>query len=374
MSSVSRLLTGAVLSALVLFGCRDGDSAAKGSAAPHEVARSDGHHKGPRSKRASRSKRSRRTLEQALTKGSSMLAVLPDTQGYSAHFPGIFAAQTAWIRAHAAELDIRYVVHLGDVVNEDQPREWRRASDAMRLLDGVVPYAVTTGNHDYSDRNQRQTHFNEFFSFEKASSTAGFGGAYRSGKLENTYHLFSAAGHAFILLSLEWGPRQSVVDWANKVMDQYADRLGILATHAYLYSDNRRYDHTNEGLRQRFGPHHTTRDSNDGEELWQKLVRRHRFVMVLSGHVLGDGEGYLESRTDVGSVCHQMLSNYQTRKLGGQGYLRLIEFSPRGPGVEVFTYSPLYDRLLRGKSHELSFDLEPGRSSAARMAAAAGEL
>jgi len=367
MLRAKRLLTFAASSVFALCGCRDDEPPANGSAV---TLRESAGSERDRASSGSGSEGSRHTLEQLLTKGSSLLAVLPDTQTYSARFPGIFAAQTGWLRARAAELDVRYVVHLGDIVDKDEPRQWRRARDAMRLLDGAVPYALTTGNHDYSDRRERKTRLNEFFSFEQARAAAGFGGAYRPGELENTYHLFSAGARDFLLLSLEWGPRQSVVDWANRVMEQHQERLGILTTHAYLYEDDRRYDHTDESLRQRHAPHRTTPDANDGEELWQKLVRRHRFVMVLSGHVLGDGEGYLESRTDVGSVCHQMLSNYQMRKLGGQGYLRLIEFSPGGGGVKVFTYSPLYDRLLEAKGHELAFELDPGPGADTRIATA----
>ena len=57
--------------------------------------------------------------------------------------------------------------------------------------------------------------------------------------------------------------------------------------------------------------------------------------MTFNGHVLGDGTGYLASVTDQGNICHQMLSNYQFRNLGGEGYLRMLEFQrgrPHGEG------------------------------------------
>jgi hypothetical protein len=81
----------------------------------------------------------------ALTAGSSLSAVLPDTQVYSLRFPGLFHAQTSFLRENAARLDLRYVVRLGDVVNINTHLEWQRASQAMALLHDSVPYAIAIG-------------------------------------------------------------------------------------------------------------------------------------------------------------------------------------------------------------------------------------
>ena len=57
-------------------------------------------------------------------------------------------------------------------------------------------------------------------------------------------------------------------------------------------------------------------------------MRRHNFVFTFNGHVLNRGTGFLSSKNDQGSKVQQMLVNYQTRKLGGEGYLRLVECFP----------------------------------------------
>jgi 3',5'-cyclic AMP phosphodiesterase CpdA len=293
------------------------------------------------------------------TAGAFSLAVLPDTQIYSRSYPGLFLAQTGWIAAQAGARNIRFVIHLGDVVHENTPVEWERAARAMALLDGVVPYAIVPGNHDYGPNGSaatRQTGLNEYFSFAALSAEPTFGGAWQEGRLENTYHLFSGGGQDFILLALEWAPRDEVIAWGNEIMRSYPDRLGILATHAYLNQDGQRYDHRSVTSPQDFNPHlySTPGPVNDGEELWQKLVRHHRFVMTLNGHVLGRSTGYLASRTDRGTTCHQMLSNYQTRAWGGDGYLRLIECLPNQT-VRVFAYSALHDRILPDPDHSFCF-------------------
>jgi hypothetical protein len=302
---------------------------------------------------------------------STMLVVLPDTQIYSLLYPGVFTAQTSWIAANAVDRQIAYVLHLGDIVDQNTPMEWDRAVRAMNQLDNVVPYALATGNHDYGpagNARTRDTLLNDYFPYAKAAAMPSFGGAIEPGKLDNTYHLLSVGGRDYVVISLEWGPRDGVVDWATRVMDQYPNRYGILITHAYLNWNDRRYDIKEAGNPanpQDFNPHYygTAGGVNDGEELWQKLVRKYPFVMVFNGHVLADGTGYLASVTDRGNICHQMLSNYQFRpRLGGDGYMRLIEFLEDGQTVRVFSYSPLDDSFLTEPDQNYTFklDLPPG--------------
>lgn len=296
------------------------------------------------------------------TANSFMFVALPDTQVYSQLYPGLFDAQTAWIASNAKKRNIVYVFHLGDITNNNTPAEWQHAADALSLLDGVVPYAVVPGNHDYGpsgDASTRTTLMNDYLSYARTSTWPTFGGAYQVGRLDNTFHLFTAGNRPFVLLALEWGPRDEVIAWANSVMDRYPDRYGILITHAYLNNDDLRYDWKDTNHPQDFDPHsYATPGVNDGEELWQKLVRRHRFVMVVNGHVLGDGTGYLASKTDTGVTCHQVLANYQFRDLGGEDYMRLFEFLADGTTVRVHTYSALYDSFLTDADQSFSFKMD----------------
>lgn len=298
-----------------------------------------------------------------LAADSSVIALLPDTQFYSWRHTDVFIRQTQWLAAHAPRLDIRFVLHLGDIVHRNSPREWTRAALALSRLDGAVPYAVVPGNHDYGPNGNartRDTGLNDALAFDQHAARPTFGGAFQPGRLDNTYHLFEASGHRFIVIALEWGPRDEVVAWANAVMHRHPDRRGILVTHAYLYRDGRRYDHTHPEWKQANNPHayRTPGGVNDGEQLWQKLVRHHPFVMTVNGHVTGTGTAYLQSHTDAGTVCHQMLSNYQMRDRGGEGYLRLLELHADGSTVTVHTYSPWLDRRIIEPDQHFAFELE----------------
>ncbi|MBA2115424.1 hypothetical protein HOV93_26050 [Planctomycetes bacterium FF15] len=323
-------------------------------------------------------------VQRSFAEGSWTLALLPDTQVYSVRYPGLFSTQTAWLRAHAKERNIQYVLHLGDITDNNTRKEWERASESMQLLDGHVPYALAGGNHDYGpsgDASTRETFLNEYFSFEKLAAMPGFGGAFEKEKLDNTYHLFEIGEQKWIVIALEWGPRDVVVDWANEVMSKHADRKGILVTHAYLYSDSRRYDHTEKSKPNHWNPHNyrTPDGVNDGQELWDKLVRKHNFVFTFNGHVLNDGTGYRADPNDNGQMVHQILANYQMGEMGGEAYLRLLEFDPDGNTVHMLAYSPLYDRYLLASDHTFTIKLDqapadqPEETATAEIAASSIE-
>jgi hypothetical protein len=241
----------------------------------------------------------------------------------------------------------------------------RGRPSSMQLLADVVP--VTDGPRQPRlrpvgrrvDARDRAQHGTSRTTTPRARDT--FGGRLRARASSTTRITCSTAGgHAWIAVALEWGPRDEVIAWANDVMTQHPDRLGIFVTHAYLNNNDRRYDHTDTEHPQDFNPHEyaTPGGVNDGEELWQKLVRKHRFVMTLSGHVVGDGTGYLASTTDRGNICHQMMSNFQMRELGGEGYMRLLELLPDGETLVVRTYSPVYDRYLMGADQQMTLTLD----------------
>lgn len=304
--------------------------------------------------------------------GSWTLAVLPDTQYYTVAAPEIFQAQTRWIASQKEARNIVYVLHLGDIVNNNKLSQWTNAQSALSVLDGHVPYALVPGNHDYGNNgstDSRQTYLNDFFPYANYLSWPTFGGAFVPGHMENTYHCFTAGGQDWLILALEFGPRDAVVAWANGIVAAHPQRKVILITHAYLYFDNTRYDWATKGSSQSWNPYaYPTGDdpegTNDGEDLWQKLVRRHRgFVLTVNGHVLNDGLGRLSSWGDHTNIVHQMLVNYQVRAQGGEGYLRLLEFLPDGRTVQVKAYSPYLDHYLTDGQNQFTLDLQPSPPS-----------
>src|SRR5690606_23339285 len=113
------------------------------------------------------------------------------------------------------------------------------------------------------------------------------------------------------------------------------------------------YDRTNKDLKQKWAP-----GKNDGEALWQNLLKKHENVfLVLSGHVLGDGQGRLTSVGDHGNSVHQILCNYQMLRQGGNGFLRLMEFKPDGT-IQNKSYSPSLDEYKTDPANQFTLELD----------------
>ncbi len=286
--------------------------------------------------------------------GAFTIVLLPDTQHYTdnpKHHEG-FLRQTQWIADQQKARSIACVLHLGDITNNNTPDQWNVATKSMKVLDDAgVPYFMAPGNHDYSAKGacrDRTTDFSKFFPPSHFRGRPTFGGFYdrEPERVENSFHLFEAAGRKFVVICLEFGPRRDVVRWAGDVAARHAHREAILVTHAFTYFDDSRYDWKKHGEKQRWNPHSyalakaTKDDVTDGEELWQALVSKHgNFVFTANGHVLGDGLGLVRSTTPAGRVIPQMLVNFQMRPRGGDGWLRLLELRPDA-SMHVCDYSP----------------------------------
>ncbi|HLA84890.1 MAG TPA: LamG-like jellyroll fold domain-containing protein [Thermoguttaceae bacterium] len=296
-----------------------------------------------------------------ISPGSWTMVILPDTQRYSLTYPQIFTAQTNWIASHKTSQNIQMVLHEGDITHTLTTPEWNNAKTSMSVLDAAgVPYSMAIGNHDIV-HSTRGTLFNSPTYFGPGSAYAAqssIGGFFESliGKTDNSYSTFSAGGEDWLVFSTEFAPRNEVIAWMDGVATAHPNHNLILNTHAYLYSDDTRYDWATYGTAQLWNPHDPNSYAallasgttvNDGQELWDKLVKKHaNWKFVFNGHVLNDGTGWAASAGNHGNVVHQILANYQMDTNGGNGYLRVLEFMADGDTVKVSSYSPYQQAYL----------------------------
>jgi hypothetical protein len=290
--------------------------------------------------------------------GEFSIVFLPDSQDYSERSPRQFAAQTRWIVDNHARYNIQAVLHVGDVVNRNQPEQWANADAAIRILDAAdIPYLIAIGNHDYDTKASAErlaTAFNATFPPERFTAHAWWhGGFYEAGHTENGYCLLSTGGVDYLLLNLEFGPRQAVIDWANALLDRYPDRWVILITHSFLYIDGTR---VSEGDRHNPKQYRLGATANDGEDLWAKLVSRHDNIhWVQSGHHVGANAAYRRDESRGGTTVHQVFANWQQTANGGDGWLRIVTFGRRQARVQ--TFSTTLGRVNSGADHKFSVTL-----------------
>jgi 3',5'-cyclic AMP phosphodiesterase CpdA len=180
------------------------------------------------------------------------IVVLPDTQFYSSTHPEIFVAQTSWIARSKQSRNIGFVLHEGDIVDTPTSRDqWRNAASALRMLDGVVPYVLAPGNHDQVQGPIGLTHdaplLNEFFPASAVSAHPWPTGTFEPGRVQNHFQIIAAGGRQWLIVVLEFGPRDVVLAWADAVLRDHPALPAIIVTHAYMYLNNERYDRSKPG-------------------------------------------------------------------------------------------------------------------------------
>ena len=287
------------------------------------------------------------------------LAILPDTQKYAESFPHIFTAQTQWIARNRDEHNIVFALHEGDITNGNTEPQWRNAAESMSVLDGKVPYAIVMGNHDMGPGGACEVResplFNEYFPVSRYLSLPTFGGTFEPGKLENTYHRFEAADTGWLIVALEYLPRDRVLQWANDIIASHSDHHVLMLTHSHVYNDATLHgsstDHDSKPSS--IGIVSDPEGANDGQDTWRKALRRHeKMRFVFNGHF--PGAAHTVGKGNEGNAVHQMLSNYQHMDEGGGGYLRLITCDPSSRSVSVKTYSPYLDSYLTDPLNEFT--------------------
>ncbi len=302
---------------------------------------------------------------------SFTLAVLPDTQNYlptasnggRLDYVKVFESQTRWILQNHLRENIVFVLHEGDITSENSDLEWGLVNEIFSPLDGIVPYILTPGNHDVpshaqSPGNPRDTaNYNKTFPVDRFQHEPWWGG-HMEADPDQRFVLFTAGGTDFMVVTLEWMPNDEMLAWANEVVEAHPDRRVIVLTHSYLDSDETRI-----GPEDNRASHQAslwTDDTNNGEDIWEEFVRRHKNIfLVLCGHVLSCGR--LTSRGDHGNKVHQVLANYQGMENGGNGWLRLMRFEPAADRIVVSAYSPWLDRYSHDESDGFVLELSDAR-------------
>lgn len=284
------------------------------------------------------------------------LIALPDTQKYAASSSRyyIFNAQTQWIVDSKAARNIAHVTQLGDCVDDGgSTNQWDAADTAFSFLEDPattglpdgISYSIAVGNKDQSPSDDPDGDstalYNQYFGISRFSGRSYYGGYYGS-NFDNHYELFSASGMDFILISLEYGgSTQAVLDWTDNLLATYSDRRAIVVTH-YMINTNGSF-------------------SSQGQDIYNALKDRPNLFLLHGGHKPGEG-----SREDTynGHKVHSLLADYQSRTNGGDGWLRILEFSPNHNEIRVKTYSPTLDQFETDSDSEFTLDYEMLQSAA----------
>jgi hypothetical protein len=297
--------------------------------------------------------------------GTFTVVVMPDTQDYadggspSGDYTGqeVFTTITQWIVDNRESQRIVFVSHVGDIVNSAGSREeWELARRALDKLHGVVPYGLTVGNHDMYSGSGAKPLFEEFFGEEHFAEFDWYGGTVDNNA--NSYQLISAEGIDLVCLHLECNAPDDVLQWADGVLREHANRRAIITTHMWLGPTTRwgekRYEEIPKGRMQWTKCHKDGDRGNSAQQMWEKLVSKHPNVMMV---LCGDQRSTQALRTqtvgDHDNIVHELLSDIR------DGYIRLMRFHPAENRIDVMTYSPTLQKFCDGTKATMSAPKQP---------------
>ncbi|NMH61495.1 metallophosphoesterase [Alteromonas ponticola] len=300
------------------------------------------------------------------SQSSFEFVVIPDTQTYVEEFPDIYMKQMKWVASQGKRFS--FVLHVGDITQNNSDEEWQIARKGLALLDGKVPYHLALGNHDMGSRpgkfadTRNSSLANRYFSYNNYAKNNNIIASFPANQIDNSCAEYVLIKLSWLVCSLEFGPRDKTIAWVKSVIKNHPQHRVIFNTHSYLYEDNTLQDGDDWYLPQGYGVGKEEGDEqvNHGGQLWNKLVKSTpHSIMVFSGHILGTGVGQLVNQNDNEKNVYQMLANYQKNvkgvERGDSGYLRIIKVDKAANTISVKTFSPWLNKYKTDPEHEFSF-------------------
>ncbi len=262
------------------------------------------------------------------------MAIVGDTQQLTKYDVLNGTSYTAdiynWLVANAAKKNMKLVMGLGDITNDDTDAEWVLAMEQIAKLNGVVPYTLNRGNppHDSTAK------FNQYVG-ASSEYIAQLDGLMTEGAYENAYKELVIGETKYLVMMLDWAPTDAALTWAGRVIEKHPNHRVIITTHGYLYADGEPYDHTDHAIAHGQG----FSVKNNGDEIWNELVKLYpNIMMVISGHDPSDNIITAQVEGIHGNRITQMLVDPQGMDPNysyATGMVAMLYFSEDGERVSV---------------------------------------
>ena len=297
--------------------------------------------------------------------------VVPDMQAMTnAGTPGAenkrrhqnnFKTQQQWVIDNTEKLNIKFAMYLGDFAEHYSEEgtsslfnrayaveEWALIKHTMSMLDGVVPYTVVPGNHDYDDgatRSRSLKFFNDCFPYDKFSSFYYFGGAFEKGHTENMYFDLYVGEVRYLLFQLEYNPRYTVMNWVDRIISEHPDSRVIISSHTIVEVNG---DFASSAPL----VHGSNAGAQNGIDMWNSTMRKHaNMFMSFSGHLVTDNVVMRRDTGDNGNVVTSILVNAQGAMMtSGMNTLLIVKVNERTKTMHLCYYSPEYDMCYNEQS------------------------
>ncbi len=258
------------------------------------------------------------------------VVVLPDIGNYTASqnggTPATLDAMMDWIVAQRSAQNIVFVTQTGILIaGVDATAETQVASTAFAKLENPantgsswgIPFGTAFGDTD------NLAAYDTAFGPARVAGKPWFAGSQAAASNANHAEFFNAGGAGYGVIHLAHNASlltsSASVVWAKALLAKNRDRQFIVVFHDLISPPS--------------GATFTTA----GQNLYTALSSETNVVMILGGNAPGE---YRRTESSGGRFYHACSANFSGRPNGGNGWLRLLEFSPSTGRIGVRTYSP----------------------------------
>lgn len=262
------------------------------------------------------------------------LVLLPDTQNTVKFKQDVMDTAVEELIATADELNVKGVIHLGDVVeNNNDGAQYDTAREVFyKLPRAGIRFLIQPGNHD-GWASGTTNYWNSFGENSKlfADSTSW----YLTNNGYSSYMLVDGGSYTYLVISLactgsnpgqnnntSWDPAHE--EWLKEVLEQYPNCPTIVTTH-----DLQNCSDTEPSA---------IKLSANGQKLWNLVKGYDQVFLMAGGHSHGSGVETLTN--DSGKPVISILTDYQFAYNGGNGLFRYLEFDETDNRLYYSAYSP----------------------------------
>ncbi len=281
-----------------------------------------------------------------MAEGDYSMVVMPDPQVLVEYSPESFYTVTKWIADNADDLNIKGVIGVGDMVDDDsKAAQWNVSKTGMDMIDAAgVAWMPMRGNHErHSDT------FNEIYKYDELSRKSWFGGSYQEGSLDHTYWFITEGGREYMVLSLGWAPSWDVLDWAEELVKSFPEKNVIITAHSYMYWDGTLVDKNDGSCVNNYSGFE---GYPEGQDIWDRLSKYENVAMGFGGHIGSSDLITYVDKNGAGKDVTNMLVNSQNMDYDGcnVGLVCVLTFHNDSDTVDVNWYSPVREAFFRERN------------------------
>lgn len=286
--------------------------------------------------------------------------LIPDTQNTVEYRPDVMDAAVDQLIQSADQLNIKGVIHLGDVVDDaGDAVQYDNAKDIFyQLPQAGIKFLIQPGNHDnWAGSGSSYWHYFGADSQEYMALTS----SYLTPKAWSGAMFVEAGSYTYLVISLaceggktSWNPATGEVEWLEEMLQKYPNCPTIVTRH-----DIQNCSDTQPS---------SIKLSGEGTKLWNIVKQYPQVFMMVGGHSHGSGVEVLQN--DAGQDVISILTDLQFSYNGGNGWFRYLEFDESANKIYYSVYSPYAASLpesektffdvnfLTGPGHEGELDLD----------------